>query len=606
MRSMIAPSSSHDRAARMACLIIPRFSIDVCLRRHPSLRDKPIAVAEGAQRREIVCASADAVGVRAGMTPKQARAACPSLAVIARDFAAERAAGEELLDALETCSPDVEGAAPGLYFFDASGLPAGEAVALGAAVALADALGYAGAAAAAADGKFAARCAALVAGAGVSVVPPGGNPAFLAALPISLLPLAPGDGERFDLLGLRTLGSIAALPTAPLAARFGERARAYARFARGDDRESLRPRRVQEPYEERIAFDGVVDRLEALFFALRGCIAAVATRLAGAAQVCDRVDIVLELDAAPSTSSAMPAPGTPAPDGRTACVGDAPSLASSSLSRSASSSLSPSMAPLLVRRPVARHAAAPDAVPAMPIAGASEAARAAGAERRSLVIPKLRRVPGAGVAGTADDMRTAVIAVALAEPTASAATIFDLARIALEARIGQGAVTAVMARVLPCSDPPPQMTLFDGASGSRRAALAATLARLQAALDRDAIVTMSPAQARSRLPERMQRAEPVTSPREFEKAASDARSRRATAEKKPAAWAPALRLVDPPKRIESPAAGVACAGPFRLSECWWERPVERDYYQLASAGDGLLLVFHDLRDGQWYMQGIFD
>jgi protein ImuB len=513
--SMIAPSSPHERAARIACLIIPRFSIDVCLHRHRSLRDKPIAVAQGEQRREIVCASADAVGVRGGMTPKQARAACPNLAVIARDFAAERAAGEELLDALETCSPDVEGAAPGLYFFDASGLPAGEAAALGAAVALAGALGYTGAAAASADGKFAARCAALVAGAGISVVPPGGNAAFLAALPVSLLPLAPGDDERFDLLGLRTLGSIAALPTAPLAARFGERARAYARLARGDDRELLRPRRVQAPYEERIAFDGVVDRLEALFFALRGCIAAVATRLAGAAQVCDRVDIVLELD----TSSSAPS--------------------------------------------------------------------------------------GAGIAECASGAATAVIAVALAEPTASAATMFDLARIALEARIGQGAVTAVMARVLPCADPPPQMTLFDGASGSRRAALAATLARLQAALDRNAIVTMAPTPARSRLPERMQRAEPVTSPREFDRAASDVRSRPAASEK-PAAWAPALRLVDPPKRIEPPAAGAACAGPFRLSECWWERPVERDYYQLASVSDGLLLVFHDLRDGQWYVQGIFD
>jgi|GEM_PF-1492319 len=610
---MIAPSSSHDRAARIACLIIPRFSVDVCLRLHPSLRDKPIAVAEGAQRREITCASADAVGVHAGMTPKQARAACPNLAVIARDFAAERAAGEELLDALETCSPDVEGAAPGLYFFDANGLPAGEAAALGAAVALADALGYAGAVAAAADGKFAARCAALVAGIGISVVPPGGNAAFLAALPVSLLPLAPGDGERFDLLGLRTLGSIAALPTAPLAARFGERARAYARLARGADRESLRPRRVQEPYEERIAFDGVVDRLEALFFALRGCIAAVATRLAGAAQVCDHVDIVLELDpassSAPSASSAMPSPGTPAPDGRTACAGDAPSLASRSLSRSASSSLSPSMAPLLVRRPVARHAAAPDAASAVPKAGASEAARAAGAERRSLVTPMLRRVPGEGIAedadGIADEGRTAVIAVALAEPTASAATMFDLARIALEARVGQGAVTSVMARVLPCADPPPQLTLFDGSSGSRRAALAATLARLQAALHRDAVVTMSPTPTRSRLPERMQRAEPVTSPREFDKAGSDARVK-TVVPAKPKAWAPALRLVDPPKRIEPPATGAACAGPFRLSECWWERPVERDYYQLASVSDGLLLVFHDLREGHWYVQGIFD
>ena len=606
MRSMIARSSSPDRSARMACLIIPRFSIDVCLRRHPSLRDNPIAVAEGAQRREIACASADAVGVRAGMTPKQARAACPNLAVIARDFAAERAAGEELLDALESCSPDVEGAAPGLYFFDASGLPAGEAAALGAAVALTDALGYAGAAAAAADGKFAARCAALVAGAGVSVVPPGGNAAFLAALPISLLPLAPGDGERFDLLGLRTLGSIAALPTAPLAARFGERARAYARFARGDDRESLRPRRVQEPYEERVAFDGVVDRLEALFFALRGCIAAVTTRLAGAAQVCDRIDIVLELDtvygsAAPSASSAMPSPGTRRSFGMT------------KLRRSAPAALAASDAPAIGIAGSASGAAAWRATGRLTRSGAMDGESDEEAERLSELDASegaspahAVRTSGAGIVEDAEGVRTAVIAVALAEPTASAATMFDLARIALEARIGQGAVTAVMARVLPCADPPPQMTLFDGGSGSRRAALAATLARLQAALDRDAIVTMSPTPARSRLPERMQCAEPVTSPREFEKSGSDGRSRRGTREKRPAAWAPALRLVDPPKRIEPPATGVACAGPFRLSECWWERPVERDYYQLASAGDGLLLVFHDLRDGQWYMQGIFD
>ena len=115
----------------------------------------------------------------------------------------------------------------------------------------------------------------------------------------------------------------------------------------------------------------------------------------------------------------------------------------------------------------------------------------------------------------------------------------------------------------------------------------------------------------------MQRAEPVTSPREFDKTAS-ARTATATAsytsplhsslvQGAPVqAWAPALRLVDPPSRMEPPAPGVACAGPFRLSECWWERPVERDYYQLCNGGGELLLVFHDLRDGQWYVQGIFD
>jgi hypothetical protein len=211
------------------------------------------------------------------------------------------------------------------------------------------------------------------------------------------------------------------------------------------------------------------------------------------------------------------------------------------------------------------------------------------------------RGPGAGVAGAVGEI---VIAVMLAEPTASAATIFDLARVALEARAGQGAVSAVMVRTLPCADPPPQLSIFDGSNGSRRAALAATLARLKAALDRDAVVTMLPTPSRSRLPERMQRAQPIASPREFDKAASDVRCKTGTGDSR-AAWAPALRLVDPPALMEPPASGVACAGPFRLSESWWERPVERDYYQLAG-GSELLLVFHDLRDGQWYVQGVFD
>src|SRR5579864_5801609 len=261
---------------RFACLVLPQFSVEVCLRAHASLAGRPLAIAEGASRREIVCASADASGVQPKMTPKQARAACPGLVVVARDEAAERAATAELLDALEVCGPDVEGRAPGLCYFDAANLPAGEAAALGAAMAIAGALGFASAAAIA-DDKFTARCAALVNckqsnGGGATVVPAGAAAAFLAPLSMTLLPLAPGDADRFDLLGLRTMAQIAALPPGPLAARFGERAREYAKLARGDDDEPLRPRRLQAVYEERFAFDDPLDRLEPLLFALRGCI----------------------------------------------------------------------------------------------------------------------------------------------------------------------------------------------------------------------------------------------------------------------------------------------------------------------------------------------
>jgi nucleotidyltransferase/DNA polymerase involved in DNA repair len=513
---MHAVSRAPDVAPRIAALVIPDFLIEVSLRVYPSLVGRPVAVADGLSRREIVAMNRAARGVAMGMTPKQARAACPGLVVIARDERSEREAMAELLDALESCSPAVEAIRPGTCCFDVRALPGGETRALGAAVALASALGLQ-ASAAVADDKFSAQCAAL-AGGGCSVVTPGGSAAFLAPLPVSLLPLAPGDAERFELLGLRVLGQIAALPAAPLAARFGERARAYTVLARGEDREPLRPRRAATIYEERFAFDASVDRLEPLFFAMRGCIAGVAERLSAAAQTTDRVDLVLVLDA---TNSMAPSPSVL-------------------------------------------------------------------------------------------DIR-----VDLAQPTASGTIMFELARVALEAREQLGLVEAIIVRSAPCGEPPPQLGLFDGSSGSRHTALAAAIARLNAALAPDEVVTLTSHPERSRLPERMQSCIPITSPRQLEHTCrSLSRARSASPERKrttvPAmregqpVWAPALRLLDPPRPMRAPAGETERAGPFRLSEGWWERPVERDYYQMADRSGALVLAFFDVREGGWYVHGVFD
>jgi len=503
---MASTAQASREETRLAALVIPEFLIDVCQHANPLLAQRPLAVADGVSRREIVVANHAARGVQAGMTPKQARAACPGLVVIARDERAERDATHEILEALESCSPAVEALRPGVYFFDARGLPAGETSAIGAAVALASTLGFR-ASAAVADDKFTAYCAAVTGG-GCSIVNSGGSAAFLAPLPVSLLPLAPGDAERFDMLGLRLLGQVAALPVAPLTARFGERAREYACLARGEDRDPLRPRRSQTVYEERFAFESAVDRLEPLFFALRGCIAGVAGRLSGAAQVCDRVDIVLVLDVTNALAQA-------------------------------------------------------DANNSSSVAG---------------------------------------VRVALAEPTASAAVIFDLSRVALESREHIGAVEAIIVRAASCGEPPPQLELFDGSAGSRNAALAATLARLHATLADHEVVTLQTLPARSRLPERMQRSVPIASPRQF--------VQKKTASKfmptvQPS-WAPALRLLDPPRPMHPPAHDHTRAGPFRLSESWWEQSVERDYYQMTDRSGDLVLAFFDIRKCSWYVQGIFD
>jgi hypothetical protein len=72
------------------------------------------------------------------------------------------------------------------------------------------------------------------------------------------------------------------------------------------------------------------------------------------------------------------------------------------------------------------------------------------------------------------------------------------------------------------------------------------------------------------------------------------------------AWAPALRLIDPPRVMRPPEEQTTCAGPFRLSESWWAHAVERDYYQLRDRDGALVLAFHDIQKGSWYVQGVFD
>ena len=71
---------------------------------------------------------------------------------------------------------------------------------------------------------------------GLVVVRPGDEPAFLAPLPMRVLPgLGPAAERRLDGLGLRTVGDIAQLPDGVLAARLGSHGAELRRLAVGDD-----------------------------------------------------------------------------------------------------------------------------------------------------------------------------------------------------------------------------------------------------------------------------------------------------------------------------------------------------------------------------------
>ncbi len=185
-----------------------------------------------------------------------------------------RPAMSDLLEVALTHSPRAEPGSPGLVYLDVSGLRAlfggEEQIArslIGAAAArgLSVRVGIAGS-------RISALCACRW-GSGVAIVEPGGEAAYLAPAPLSLLDLSPEMAARFERWGIRTLGELAALPPAPLSERLGGEGIRLQQLARGEDRRPLQPWAPPVVFEESAELEGAVDTL--------GPLANLAVKLAG-------------------------------------------------------------------------------------------------------------------------------------------------------------------------------------------------------------------------------------------------------------------------------------------------------------------------------------
>ncbi|HEY3231867.1 MAG TPA: hypothetical protein VGJ87_21735, partial [Roseiflexaceae bacterium] len=142
-----------------------------------------------------------------------------------------------------------------------------------------------------------ARVAAATAGAGIAVlVPPGREASFLAPLPISTLPLDDAAARQLIRLGLRTIGSVAALPLDALQAQFGAYGRILHRLVKGDDDAPIRA----NPSAPRIAltrrFAGPLTNRVLLDQALRGLATELATRLAAGGWATQALTLTLRFE----------------------------------------------------------------------------------------------------------------------------------------------------------------------------------------------------------------------------------------------------------------------------------------------------------------------
>src|SRR5258708_23970690 len=225
---------------RVGYLYLAHLRVQVACLRHPELQGQPLLSCgnvNGTGRVADATPDCLAAGVRPGMAVREALEMVPgatcSPAVPDRDADMSN----RTLDLLGRFSEVIEdNSGTGAWFvparlLDERRLGAQIVDAIASSLALQARVGIA-------SGKFLAKLAAERATLEtVEVVPVGDGCAFLAPLPVELLPLPPKAIDRLRLLGIATVGDFAALPSSDLQASFGRHAIRSHQIARVNDLE---------------------------------------------------------------------------------------------------------------------------------------------------------------------------------------------------------------------------------------------------------------------------------------------------------------------------------------------------------------------------------
>lgn len=263
------------RAMPVACVVVPHFALRVAVLDQARLDGVPLVLGPPPGGRPLVAdvsPEAAARGLRPGLGLREVAALCPAAVVLPPHPVREAAVADAVAAGLAALSPRVESdpAHPGCWYVDLGGSdrllgsPAVAASTLLAAVPapLRPRCGVA-------PSKFAARVAA-------GAAPPGGGHVvaaeavadFLAGQPVAMLPVPPATLRQFERLGLRTLGDLATLPPAAVAARFGASGRHLWQLANGRDDDPVRPLPPPQTVAETLEMPAPATSRETLLVAL--------------------------------------------------------------------------------------------------------------------------------------------------------------------------------------------------------------------------------------------------------------------------------------------------------------------------------------------------
>jgi len=290
-------------AVPVVCVWVPAFRLAVARLTQAAVDlDAPLVLADRIERGRVVdCTlTAAALGVRRGMTLVQAQAVAVEARTVFDDPAADARVWAEILEALDAASPIVEDGGLGRAFVEMHGIagdPAGWLAAVRGTLAGFDLpvrVGFG-------PNRFVAHAATWR---GDGLVCEGDPAAFLAPLPIELA-LDESTStrsrqamvrERLRLLGVTTLGGLAALPHGPFVRRFGVEAARWHDLARGVDDRPLEPRKRALRVDRALYGEGEASSQEQVLFALRTLVGWVVDDLSAAGKRAGRLVLQLECE----------------------------------------------------------------------------------------------------------------------------------------------------------------------------------------------------------------------------------------------------------------------------------------------------------------------
>jgi protein ImuB len=268
-------------------MFVPDFPVQAVVRQDPDLRNKPVAILQGAPPLTKVFAANHAArsrGVELGMTKLQMET-CGGMEWRWRSSSQESTAQAALLDCAWTISPRIEECRsgtdlPGTVVLDIAGCEklfgshqkiADDLKRIAAEVGLEANVSIAG-------NPEAAICAAR-GFAGITLIPQGKESDYLGSLSLPALGIPAELLETLHRWGIRTCSEFAALPEIAVIERLGQPGQHWQRLSRGSDPRQLLAKDFPTHFEECMETEFPVDLLESLLFVVNRLLDQLCLRL---------------------------------------------------------------------------------------------------------------------------------------------------------------------------------------------------------------------------------------------------------------------------------------------------------------------------------------